>query len=211
MSNNTTNTGDMSLLIDAAKKTYSLPNDAFDNYRIKRGLREKDGTGVMAGVTNIGNAHGYMVYEGERVADAGKLEYRGYNMASIVDGVTAEDRYGFEECAYILLFGKLPTKSELQAFSDLIASKRSLPKHFTEDVLMKAPSPSIMNKMATGVLSLYAYDNNPDDTSLENLLRQSIEIIARLPIIAAQAYSIYRCKFHGDSLTLHRPVASNAL
>ena len=190
----------------AAKKANTVPEDAFENFRVKRGLREKDGTGVMAGVTNIGNAHGYMVYEGERVADTGKLEYRGFNMSSIVDGVTAEDRYGFEECAYILLFGKLPTKSELQAFSDLIASKRSLPKHFTEDVLMKAPSPSIMNKMATGVLSLYAYDKNPDDTSLENLLRQSIEIIARLPIIAAQAYSIYRCKFHGDSLTLHRPV-----
>lgn len=191
--------------LKAAKEANTVSEEAFENFRVKRGLREKDGTGVMAGVTNIGNAHGYMVYEGERIADTGKLEYRGYNMASIVDGVTAEDRYGFEECAYILLFGKLPTKEELQAFSDLIASKRSLPKHFTEDILMKAPSPSIMNKMAMGVLALYAYDKNPDDTSLENLLRQSIEIIARLPIIAAQSYSIYRCKFHGESLTLHRP------
>lgn len=192
--------------LDAAAKANVVPQDAFENFRVKRGLREMDGTGVMAGVTNIGNAHGYVVYEGERIADEGKLEYRGFNMASIVDGVSAENRYGFEECAYILLFGKLPTKEELTDFSELIASKRRLPSHFTEDILMRAPSKSIMNKMAMGVLALYAYDDNPDDTSLENLLRQSIEIIARLPIIAAQSYSIYRCKFHGASLTLHRPI-----
>ena len=192
--------------LDAAEKVNTVPEDAFENFRVKRGLREKDGTGVMAGVTNIGNAHGYMVYEGERVADEGKLEYRGYNMSSIVDGVSAEDRYGFEECTYVLLFGKLPTKEELDSFSKLISSKRHLPPHFTEDILMKGTSPSIMNKMAMGTLALYSYDENPDDTSLENLLRQSIEVIARLPVIAAQSYSIYRSKFHGASLTLHTPV-----
>ena len=192
-------------LISAAKAANTVPADAFENFRVKRGLREMDGTGVMAGVTNIGNAHGYMLYEGERIADEGKLEYRGYNMSDIVDGVSAENRYGFEECAYVLLFGKLPTAEELNDFSALLASKRHLPEHFTEDILMKAPSPSIMNKMATGVLSLYSYDNNPDDTSLENLLRQSVEVIARLPVIAAQSYSIYRAKYHGGSLTLHAP------
>ncbi len=192
--------------LDAAAQANTIPQEAFKNFRVKRGLRESDGTGVMAGVTNIGNAHGYMVYEGERVADDGKLEYRGFNMASIVDGVSAEDRYGFEECAYILLFGKLPTKEELAAFSKLVSSKRHLPPHFTEDILMKATSRSIMNKMAMGTLALYSYDENPDDTSLENLLRQSIEVIARLPVIAAQSYAIYRSHFHGASLTLHTPV-----
>ena len=191
--------------LNAARQANTVPQDAFENFRIKRGLREMDGTGVMAGVTNIGNAHGYMLYEGERVADNGKLEYRGFDMSSIVDGVSAEDRYGFEECTYVLLFGKLPTKEELESFSQLVASKRHLPSHFTEDILMKAPSPSIMNKMAMGTLALYSYDENPDDTSLENLLRQSIEVIARLPVIAAQSYAIYRCKFHNASLTLHAP------
>ena len=95
----------------AADEANVVPQEAFENFRVKRGLREMDGTGVMAGVTNIGNAHGYMVYEGERVADEGKLEYRGFNMSSIVDGVSAENRYGFEECAYILLFGKLPRRT----------------------------------------------------------------------------------------------------
>ncbi len=192
--------------IEAAERANTVPKEAFENFRVKRGLREPDGTGVMAGVTNIGNAHGYMVYEGERIADEGKLEYRGFNMSSIVDGVSAENRYGFEECAYILLFGKLPTREELDSFSTLVSSKRHLPVGFTEDVLMKATSPSIMNKMAMGTLALYAYDENPDDTSLENLLRQSIEVIARLPVIAAQSYAIYRSRFHDASLTLHTPL-----
>lgn len=191
--------------LQSAYAANQVPQEAFENFRVKRGLREKDGTGVMAGVTNIGNAHGYMVYEGERIADEGKLEYRGFNMASLVDGVSAENRYGFEECAYILLFGKLPTKEELTRFCSLLASKRHLPDGFTEDILMKAPSPSIMNKMAMGVLALYAYDDNPDDTSMENMLRQSIEIIARLPVITAHSYAIYRSKFLGQGLNLHTP------
>ena len=189
----------------AAKDANKIPPEAFENFRVKRGLREKDGTGVMAGVTNIGNAHGYMVYEGERIADDGKLEYRGMDMTKIVDGVRAEERYGFEECAYLLLFGKLPTKEELDGFNELIASKRHLPPRFTEDVLMKVPSRSIMNMMSMGVLALYAYDENPDDTSLENVVRQSTDIIARLPVIAAHSYSVYRSNFHNKSLTLHIP------
>ena len=204
MNNNTTNTGDFSLLIDAAKKTYSLPNDAFDNYRIKRGLREKDGTGVMAGVTRIGNAHGYVVSEGERMPIEGKLEYRGVDMSKMIDGFVAEDRYGFEECIYLLLFGHLPTSDELENFKALLADKRHLPPRFTEDVLMSVPSPSIMNKMAIGVLSLYSYDENPDDTSLENMLRQCVEIIAKLPVIAAHSYAVYRSAYHGKSLNLHK-------
>ena len=203
---NTANNSAFESFLKYAQEANTVPHEAFENFRVKRGLREMDGTGVMAGVTNIGNAHGYMVYEGERVADDGKLEYRGFDMSTIVDGVSAENRYGFEECAYILLFGRLPSREELDAFSALIASKRHLPSHFTEDVLMKSTSPSIMNKMALGTLALYAYDENPDDTSLENLLRQSIEVIARLPVIAAQSYSIYRSKFHNASLTLHTPV-----
>ena len=195
----------MEKFLNIAKEANTIPAEAFENFRVKRGLREKDGTGVMAGVTHIGNAHGYMVYEGERVADEGKLEYRGFDMTSLVDGVSREGRYGFEECAYILLFGKLPTREELEEFTALLASKRHLPRRFTEDILMKAPSRSIMNKMAMGTLALYAYDENPDDTSLENNLRQSIEVIARLPVIAAHSYAVYRSDFYNKSLNLHTP------
>ena len=191
--------------VDEARSAYTVPSDAFNNHRIKRGLRELDGTGVIAGVTNIGNAHGYIIYESERVADEGKLYYRGYDMSELVDSYAKEDRYGFEECIYLLLFGKLPTKEELDDFSALLASKRHLPPRFTEDVIMKAPGRSIMNKMAMSVLALYAYDENPDDTSLENMLRQSIEIIARLPIIAAHSYAVYRNVYFEKSLNLHKP------
>ncbi len=191
--------------MNEAKEAYRIPAEAFANYKVKRGLRYNDGTGVMAGVTNIGNAHGYILYEGERVADEGKLFYRGYDMSSLVDGYASEDRYGFEECIYLLLFGKLPTREELSDFTALLASKRHLPSRFTEDVIMKAPGRSIMNKMAMSVLALYAYDENPDDTSLENMLRQSIEIIAKLPLIAAHSYAVYRNVYFEKSLNLHKP------
>ena len=191
--------------IDQAKAAYSIPAEAFANPKVKRGLRDNDGTGVMAGVTNIGNAHGYLLNEGERVADKGQLFYRGYDMAQLVDSYAAEDRYGFEECIYLLLFGKLPTREELEEFCALLAEKRHLPPRFTEDVIMKAPSKSIMNKMATSILALYAYDENPDDTSLENVVRQCIEIIAKLPIIAAHSYAVYRNVYFEKSLNLHKP------
>ena len=188
-----------------AEETNKIPADAFENYRIKRGLREPDGTGVMAGVTKIGNVHGYYVYEGEKVADDGKLEYRGFDMAELIDGYNAENRYGFEEVAYLLLFGQLPNMLQLKEFNELLAEYRRLPPRFSEDILMKAPSRSIMKKMATGVLALYSYDDNPDDTSLENMLRQSVEIIARLPVIAAHSYAYYRSYYQGKSLNLHLP------
>ncbi len=191
--------------LQQAEDTNKIPGEAFENYRVKRGLRERDGTGVMAGVTTIGNVHGYYVYEGEKIADDGKLEYRGYNMSELIEGYREENRYGFEEVAYLLLFGKLPTKTELGDFNTLLAHYRQLPPRFSEDILMKAPSRSIMNKMATGVLALYSYDENPDDTSLENMLRQSIELIAKMPVIAAHSYAYYRSEFFGKSLNIHRP------
>jgi len=190
-------------LVNKARTTYTIPAEAFDNYRIKKGLREMDGTGVMAGVTKIGNAHGYVVSEAEKTPIEGKLEYRGVDMSSLIDGFVSENRYGFEECIYLLLFGKLPTKEELDSFKALLAERRHLPRRFTEDVLMSVPSKSIMNKMAIGVLSLYSYDENPDDTSLDNMLRQCIDIIAKLPIIAAHSYAVYRSAFFGKSLNLH--------
>ncbi|MBQ8140448.1 MAG: citrate synthase [Clostridia bacterium] len=200
----TNNSGNFEMLLDAARDAYTVPSGAFDSYRIKRGLREMDGTGVMAGVTNIGSAHGYIVSEGEKTPVDGRLLYRGVDMTSLINGFVAEDRYGFEECIYLLLFGKLPKKDELENFKTLLSSRRHLPPRFTEDVLMSVPSKSIMNKMAIGVLSLYSYDENPDDTSLENMLRQCIDVIAKLPIIAAHSYAIYRSAYFGKSLNLHK-------
>ena len=186
-----------------ATRVNNIPQPALENYKVKRGLREADGTGVLAGVTNIGNVHGYLLYEGERVADEGKLEYRGYDMSELVDGFGEKQRFGFEECIYLLLFGKLPTEQELADFTALLAHCRHLPAGFSEDVILKAPSRSIMNKMSQCILALYSYDDDPDNTSVENMLRQSIEIIARLPVIAAQSYRVYSSRFRGKSLNLH--------
>ncbi len=191
--------------VGEAKNAYSIPEQAFDNYRVKRGLREADGTGVTAGVTKIGNAHGYIVNEGEKVPDDGVLEYRGYNITDLVESYAKEGRYGFEECTYLLFFGSLPSPEQLADFNILLDSYRRLPPRYTEDILMKAPCRSLMNKMSTGILALYAYDENPDDTSLENMLRQSVEITARMPVIAAHSYAIFKNYFCDRSLHLHNP------
>ena len=192
-------------LLSGCREHYSIPSAAFTNYNVKRGLRNPDGTGVMAGITKIGNAHGYIINEGERTSIEGELYYRGYNITDLIRGYVSEGRYGFEETAYLLFFGDLPTKKQLVDFDTLLDSYRYLPPRFTEDVIMKAPSISLMNKMASSVLSLYAYDENPDETSLENMLRQSMQLLARLPIIAAQSYAFNRSHFYGDSLNIHNP------
>lgn len=193
-------------LMAGCREHYSIPASAFTNYNVKRGLRNPDGTGVMAGITKIGNAHGYIINEGDKIAIEGELYYRGYNVADLIKGYTEEGRYGFEETAYLLFFGDLPTKKQLDDFDCILDSYRSLPPRFTDDVIMRAPSRSLMNKMATAVLALYAYDENPDETSLENMLRQSMQLLARLPIIAAQAYAVNRNYFHGESLNIHNPM-----
>ncbi|MBQ2757202.1 MAG: citrate synthase, partial [Clostridia bacterium] len=192
-------------LVEQSVGEYQIPAAAFDNYHVKRGLREPDGSGVMAGVTRVCNAHGYIINEGDRTPVEGELYYRGHRMSTLCENFVRENRFGFAECCYLLFFGRLPTKEQLEKFSRLISSYEHLPPRFDEDILMKAPSPSIMNKMATGVLSLYAYDENPDDTSLANMLRQSMSLIARVPIIAAHAYAVNRNVFGGHSLNLNNP------
>ena len=196
----------MQKLLTNAKSAYEIPRSAFSNYHVKRGLREPDGTGVTAGVTRIGNAHGYVLNEGEKFSVEGVLQYRGYDVRDLVEHFTEEERFGFEECAYLLFFGHLPTQDELEAFNEQMSVSRALPKRFTEDILMKAPSRSIMNKMQSAVLALYAYDENPDDVSMENMMRQSVELLARLPVIAAQTYAVYRSAFFDASLSIHKPV-----
>ncbi len=192
-------------LVVESQTEYTIPNAAFNNYHVKRGLREPDGTGVMAGVTRIGNAHGYVFNEGERIPADGELYYRGYRMSDLVDNFAKENRFGFAETCYLLFFGHLPTAAQLERFTRLLNRYAKLPTRFDEDILMKAPSPSIMNKMSTGVLALYAYDDNPDETTLSNMLRQSMQLVARLPVIAAHAYAVYRNTFGGHSLHINNP------
>lgn len=191
-------------LMTSARSAYEIPRSAY-NYKVKRGLREPDGSGVVAGVTRIGNAHGYVLSEGEKYPVEGVLEYRGYDIRDLLNNCAGEGRFGFEECAFLLFMGHLPTRSELQDFNEVLATLRHLPNRFTEDIIMKAPSRSIMNKLEIAVLSLYAYDDDPDTNTMENMMRQSMELVARLPVIAGHAYAVYRNTFFNKSLNLHNP------
>ena len=175
----------------------------FDLYNVKRGLRNPDGTGVMAGLTLICNVHGYLIADGERIPDEGKLTYRGIDINDIVSGCVRENRFGFEEVAWLLLFGKLPTDTQLQHFTQVLSDCRELPEYFAEDMIIKAPSKNVMNKLARSVLALYSYDSNPDDSSLENNMRQSIQLIARLPSIMTYAYQVKRRHYDKKSMYFH--------
>ena len=188
------------------KAIYDIPSKYFTHYNVKRGLRNPDGTGVMAGITRIGNAHGYVINEGDKSPIEGELYYRGYRIDDLINGYVKDNRFGFEEVSYILFFGSLPTADQLRDYDTLLDTYRELPPRFTEDVIMRTPSRSIMNKLAASVLALYAYDENPDDISFDNLVRQSMQLMVRLPIIAAQSYAVYRNAFCGESLMIHNPL-----
>jgi len=180
-----------------------IPQEKFELYQVKRGLRNPDGTGVMAGLTMICNVHGYLIADGERIPDVGKLIYRGIDINDIVDGCIAENRFGYEEVAWLLLFGKLPNADQLKSFCTVLNSYRELPEYFAEDMIIKAPSKNIMNKLARSVLALYSYDSNPDDISLENNMRQAIQLIAQMPTIMTYAYQVKRRHFDKKSMYFH--------
>lgn len=192
---------------------YSIVKDAYkpsskeiyEIYNVKRGLRNSDGTGVMAGLTSIGDVHGYVIEDGERRPREGMLRYRGIDVKDIVTGCQQDGRFGFEEVAFLLLFGMLPTKEQLGKFNDFLGEHRTLPEGFAEDMIMKAPSANIMNKLARCVLASYSYDPNPDDISLANILRQSMELIARFPTMAAYGYQAKVHYHNGRSMFIHPP------
>ncbi|NLB81493.1 MAG: citrate/2-methylcitrate synthase [Clostridiaceae bacterium] len=190
-------------LFELAKKNVCISPDNYEKYNVKRGLRNNDGTGVLVGLTVIGDVQSYVIKDGEKINIPGELFYRGINVREIVKGCISENRFGFEEVIYLLLFGELPTSTQLEQFSDYLSNFRKLPENFVEDMILKAPSPDIMNKLARSVLALYSYDDDPDNLSLENLLRQSFELIARFPEIIAYAYMTKRHYYDGKSLLLH--------
>lgn len=179
--------------------------ELFKAYGVKRGLRNEDETGVMAGLTSVGQVIGYYIEDGVKKPTEGHLKYRGYDINDIVKSCEKEDRFGFEEVIYLLLFGNLPSKEALSKFNDLIGDCRTLPYGFTEDMILKAPSTNIMNKMARSVLAMYSYDKNPDEISVGNILRQSIQLIAQLPVIASAGYQAKKHYHDGESLHLHVP------
>ncbi|QUH24664.1 citrate/2-methylcitrate synthase [Serpentinicella alkaliphila] len=174
-------------------------------YNTKRGLRNEDGTGVLIGLTEIGEVHAYIMVDGEKIPQQGKLFYRGYEVSELVKGYKQEKRFGFEEVAYLLIFGELPNESKLKTFNEILGQYRTLPHGFTEDMILKAPSSDIMNKLARSVLTCYSYDNNPDDIEITNVLRQSIELTSRFPIMAAYGYQAKAHFYDNKSLYIHLP------
>ena len=190
-------------LCDEYRRNNQIEPEKYNLYNVKRGLRNPDDTGVMAGLTIICNVHGYVVADGVRVPDKGKLTYRGIDINDIVSACVKENRFGYEEVAFLLLFGKLPTKPQLQEFQGILSRCRDLPEYFAEDMIIKAPSKNIMNKLARSVLALYSYDENPEEQTLENNMRQSIQLIARLPTIMTYAYQVKRRHFDRQSMYFH--------
>jgi len=178
--------------------------DLYGKFSVKRGLRNDDGTGVLVGLTRVGDVHGYDVTDGKKVAVPGKLYYRGIDVEEIAAEALEKDKFCFEETIYLLLFGKQPNQKQLDDFNKLIGENRPLPKNFIEDVILRAPSRDIMNKLASSILALYPYDENPEDQSAENVLRQCVELIARFPSIAAYSYMSKKHNFDRESLIIHQ-------
>ena len=177
----------------------------YDKYEVKRGLRDLNGHGVLTGLTEVGEIEAYITKDGVSTPTEGHLYYRGYDLYDLVDGFIKDDRFGFEEVTYLLLFGKLPTKEELTNFNQILAKYRTLPTSFVRDIIMKAPSRDMMNTLARSVLTLYSYDEAADDISIPNVLRQSLQLISLFPLLSVYGYRTYKHFHDGESLIIHTP------
>lgn len=202
----------ISSLCGELEKNNSIKPGDFQKYRVKRGLRNPDGTGVMAGLSHVSSVEGYYILDNERIPKEGKLSYRGYDIKDIIADCVTDNRFGFEEVVWLLIFGSLPSKDQIAEIRDVLGKSRALPDEFIEDMIMKHPSKDIMNKMARCVMSLYSYDENPDDISTPNVLRQSLQLIAQFPTMMNSAYQIKRRAFYNKSMYLHpiKPELSTA-
>lgn len=198
-------TPEIESLAAVCREHTNIPAELYKEYDVKRGLRDINGVGVLAGLTNISSVISSKVVDGVKVPIPGILRYRGYDINDLVKGFLQDGRKGYEETAYLLLFGRLPNKAELAEFKSLLAKGRTLPTNFTRDVIMKAPSHDIMNKMSRSVLTLASYDDNADDISLPNVLRQCLMLISVFPMIAVYAYHAYNHYERGQSLYIHYP------
>ncbi len=192
-------------LSELSKKSSYIDPELYTKYDVKRGLRDLNGRGVLVGITQISEVSATQKIGDQLIPCDGKLFYRGYNVQEIIKGIPKDSHFGFEECAYLLLFGELPTKEQLDDFCELLGNYRSLPPTFVRDVIMKKPSRDMMNALARGVLTLYSYDERPDDTSEANVLRQCLQLISMFPLLSVYSYQTYRHYHHDDSLIIHSP------
>ncbi|MDO5560017.1 MAG: citrate/2-methylcitrate synthase [Oscillospiraceae bacterium] len=198
-------TPEMEKLSQLCINSHNIDPELYVKYDVKRGLRDLNGKGVLAGLTDISEVCSAKIVDGVSVPCDGKLYYRGIDIEKIVEGFISENRFGFEETVYLLLFGKLPKKEELAGLSTILGEFRTLPTNFVRDIIMKSPSNDMMNILARSVLTLYAYDDSADDTSIPNVLRQCMELISLLPVIAVYAYHSYNYYKNGGSLVIHKP------
>lgn len=192
-------------LADMCKSNSSIDVELYNVHKVKRGLRDLDGKGVVTGLTEISTINSYGTKDGVSVPIEGELYYRGINIFDLTDGFVKENRYGFEETVYLLLFGNLPDRKELDEFNNILNEYRTLPTNFVRDVIMKAPNADIMNCLARSVLTLYSYDKNANDISLPNVLRQSVQLIANFPLLAVYSYHAYNHYIKDKSLYIHHP------
>lgn len=196
----------INLLMEQNKLFENIPAHYYSEYNVKRGLRNPDGTGVLAGLTAVGEVHGYVMDEGAKSPIEGSLRYRGIKVGDMVRNCQKEGRYGFEEVVFLLIFGFLPNKEELEKFSATLANNRTLPDNFAEDMILKAPSNNVMNKLARSVLALYSYDDeDPDSIEIKDLLKQSLNLISTFPTLVAYAYAAKKHYYDHKSLVLHNP------
>ena len=177
----------------------------YGKYDVKRGLRDINGKGVLAGLTQVSNIVSSKTIDGKSVPCDGELYYRGINIKDLTNGFLKENRFGFEETTYLLLFGVLPTEEQLKDFGKILGNQRSLPRNFVRDVIMKAPSKDMMNTLSRSVLTLYSYDSNPEDISLPNVLRQCINLISIFPMLSVYGYQAHRHYNQNKSLYIHNP------
>lgn len=192
-------------MVDKVVLNDYIEPDYYDKYKVKRGLRNENGTGVLVGLTRIGSVEGYRKENDIKVPVEGSLFYRGIDIKSLVEGFQKENRRGFEETVYLLILGELPDEKSLKRFNDMLDACRDLPKDFTENMILRIPSKDIMNKLQRSILVLYSHDENPDDISVSNVLRQSIELIARFPTIISYGYQAKAFNFDKKSLYIHAP------
>jgi citrate synthase len=192
-------------LEETVRTACQIDNELYEQFEVKRGLRNKDGTGVLVGLTNIGDVVGYKKEDGKVVAIPGRLLYSGIDIEDIAIGFLREDRHGFDETVYLLLTGHLPNKQELTEFSQLMGSMRALPDDFVKDMILSMKGKDVLNILARSVLGLYTLDNNPDSIALDNMIRQSLNIIAKFPTIVAYSYQALRHLFKGKTLSIRHP------
>ena len=189
---------------DLCEKNNVIEKELYAKYDVKKGLRDLNGKGVLAGLTNVSDIRAKKIVHGEEVPCAGRLYYRGYDIKDLVNGFLKEKHFGFEEIAYLLLFGELPNEKEINMFHETLVERRTLPPNFVRDVIMKAPSKDMMNNLSRAILNLYSYDDKADDTSIPNVLRQCLNLISQFPMLMVYGYHAYNYR-RGEDLYIYAP------